>query len=349
MLDASLERTFMNRALLAELQLQQAYPSITVLVNATPGSTLSASEESNALALVEQANRRLCDDATDELRKQLVGLLADMVQSLRSVRCGSAVALCVSPHYQATVHLGRGVNERVVIDDTFATRDLVADLNRTASYRVVTVSDRMCRLFVGDRQRLVEERSHIWPMTRSEDHSAATWSRDISTHLRAEHAAAPMATVVAGVERTVRSSVPPDLFEAIGYIAGNHDRSGWSDLHNAAWPLVSDWLRVGSQRALARLDEAKSMNLFAGGLDEVWSLANDGRVSVLLVEESYAVAARVTADGQLSPTHEREAPDVVDDVVDDTIEAVLRRGGSTVIVADGELASSDRIAAVLRY
>jgi hypothetical protein len=338
-----------NRALLAELQAHHAYPSITVLLNTTPGASLSPAEEVNGLAMVEQADRRLRDDAPDALREKLVQRLTEMTSALTHARCSSAVALCVSPTYDATVHLGRTVVERVVIDDTFATRDVVADLNRTAIYRVVTVSDRLTRLFVGDRHRLVEERNAPWPLTRGDDHSATSWSREVSAQLRAEHLIAPMPTVVAGVERTVRSAVPPDLFEAIGYISGNHDRSRWSDLHNAAWPLVTDWLRTDTARAMSRLDEARSNNRFAGGLDEVWSLANDGRVSVLVVEEGFAVAARVAADGQLRPTADREAPDVIDDIVDDTIEAVLRHGGSAVIVADGELAASNRIAAVLRY
>ena len=40
-------------------------------------------------------------------------------------------------------------------------RDLVADLNRTALYRVVTISERTGRLFIGDRHRLVEQRIHL--------------------------------------------------------------------------------------------------------------------------------------------------------------------------------------------
>ena len=40
---------------------------------------------------------------------------------------------------------------------------------------------------------------------------------------------------------------------------------------------------------------------------------------------------------------------MIDDIVDETIEAVLRHDGTAVIVADGELVDHARIAAVLRY
>ena len=77
-------------------------------------------------------------------------------------------------------------------------------------------------------------------------------------------------------------------------------------------------------------------------------MAVDGRVATLVVEDRYAIAARIV-NGQLEHADDREAPDVIDDIVDETIEAVLRHDGTAVIVADGELAAHDRIAAVLRY
>jgi hypothetical protein len=79
-----------------------------------------------------------------------------------------AVALCASPEYQAVVRLGREVRDRVVVDDTFATRDMVADLNRTAVFRVATVSDRKARVLIGDRNRLAEVRDDQWPLVRDE-------------------------------------------------------------------------------------------------------------------------------------------------------------------------------------
>jgi hypothetical protein len=46
---------------------------------------------------------------------------------------------------------------------------------------------------------------------------------------------------------------------------------------------------------------------------------------------------------------EREAPDVLDDAVDETIEQVLNTGGDIVFFAAGELQEHEHIAAILRY
>ena len=154
--------------------------------------------------------------------------------------------------------------------------------------------------------------------------------------------------VVAGVERSVRRALGSAALDAIGIVAGNHDRSGWTDLHRAAWPLVAGWIDVQQMKAIERLDSAKSQRRYAGGVDEVWTMAMEGRIELVVVEDTYAVAARVL-EGHLQPTDQVEAPDVVDDVVDEIIEAVLRHGGGAVVVGDGRLGPDQRIAAVARY
>ena len=337
----------MNRAILDDLQRRLRYPSVTLLFNTTPGALLGVAEVATGRRLINEAERRLTGDVTDELTADLVARLGRLLKEQTVEPAARAVGLFVSGDHAAAVHLGTNVVERVVIDDTFATRDLVADLNRTARYRVVTVSDRRTRVFLGDRNRLVEERTDTWPMDRGAL-SARSWARDLAQRLREENARNPLPTVIAGVDRTVRQSIVPGMFETIGFIPGNHDRTGWADLHHAVRPLVSDWLRADGLRALDALRRAKSVSRFAGGIEEIWPLAIEGRVETLVVEDRYTVAARLV-NGQVERTDDREAPDVVDDLIDEVIEAVLRCSGVVVIVADGELAAHDHIAAVLRY
>ena len=132
-------------------------------------------------------------------------------------------------------------------------------------------------------------------------------------------------------------------------IAGNHDRTSATDLHHAAWPLVSDWLRSDATRALGQLDNALSANRYAGGIHEIWPLAHDGRIDTLVVETDYTLPARIDHNNQLHPAEDPHHPEVNDDIVDDTIETVLHHGGAVIIVNDGTLADHHHIAAILRY
>lgn len=338
----------MQRALISELQRRSGYPCVTLLVNTTRGEWLDQTQQLTIERLISSADRRLKGDVDDETRIRVVEALRRLLLEVETVTCTDALALCASSGYSAVVKLGRRVVERVVVDETFATRDLVADLNRTATFRVVTVSEHVVRMLYGDRHRLAELLDDRWPLVREEDQSVASWSRAVVHALRAEQRRHAVPTVVAGVERSVHRALGAAELHTIGIVHGNHDRSGWDDLHRAAWPLVEGWIEADQMRALERLESARSQRRFAGGLDEVWTLAMEGRLELVVVEDTFAVSARVL-DGRLEPTDEREAPDVVDDVVDEIVEAVLRHSGGAVIVPDGSLADHDRIAAVARY
>ncbi|WP_395158954.1 hypothetical protein [Ilumatobacter sp.] len=339
----------MNRATLNELQRQRSYPSITMLLNTTPGITLSLTELDTARRLACHIDNRLDGDVSDALRLSLITRLTHAIDEQAGEPSSHALALFVSPEYSAAVRLARSIEERVTIDDTFTTRDLVAVFNRTALYRVITISEQTSRLFIGDRQRLVEQRDDAWPLTRNDEHTP-TWARDLSDRLRTEHATDPLPVVVAGVQRSVRKFAPT-LTETIGVIAGNHDRTSITELHHAAWPIVNDWLRTDATRAICQLDLARSNKRYAGGIHEIWPLTLDGRVATLIVESDYTLPACIDHNNQLHPANDPDHPDVNDDIIDDTIEAVLQHGGASVIVNSNSntLIDRQRIAAILRY
>ncbi len=338
----------MQRALLSELQSHRGYPSVTVLFNTSPGATIQPVQLATVQALIADADERLKREVSDDVRRQLVDTLNELVGQQTPHSASHALGLFASPTITTAVRLGQHVTERVIIDETFATRDLVADLNRTAQYRVLSVSDKAARLFLGDRHRLVEERSDNWPLVREPEMNTTAWNARLSAAVREEHQRLAVPTVFAGVERSVRKAMSGIDVSTIGVIPGNHDKTGWAPLHNLAWPLVTDWLRSDRTRALQLLEQARSQKRYAGGIEEVWVLANAGRIEHLIVEEGYAVAATLEGD-RVIPASDATAPGVIDDLVDEAIEVVIAKGGSVVLMANGDLFNSDRIAATLRY
>lgn len=338
----------MNRSLLNQLQQLRSYPSVTILMNTTRGSVLSGEELTNARKAVADVDRRLTGEIDDVVLGNLVDRLNRLLDQRSRTRSGRALALCVSRDIEVAVQLGVEVDERTIIDETFATRDLVADLNRTATFRVVTVSDATTRVLLGDRQRLVEQRDDDWPLVRAEDVSDTVWAHEVTERLRALDADHALPVVAAGVRRSIARLLGAAEMEMIGEVHGNHDRSNASTLHTLSWPLVLDWIATGQQRAIEQLDAARSSRRFAAGIDEIWPLANEGRVDLLVIEEGYSLSARIDDNGHLHPTSD-DHRDVTADVIDEAIEAVVQRGGEAVLVADDSLADEGRIAAALRF
>lgn len=337
----------MNRTLLHELQQMRSYPSVTILMNTQPGTTFGDDHTARARTLVATARERL-DALIDDDPESLIGTIEHLVEQCVGRRCAHALAICVSHEHDATILLGGAVEERVVIDETFATRDLVADLNRTVVFRVLTVSDSVARIFAGDRQRLVEERSDEWPLRRDENTSDTIWSQSVTSAARRAHAEHRIPTVTAGVERSTRNILDTGDVDVIGHLGGNHDRTSPGELHTLIWPILLDWKAQRQGRALEELDDARSSKRYAAGVDEVWPLAVEGRVDHLMVEEDFSFSARIDENGHVLPTDD-DHRDVTDDVVDELIETVLQNGGRTTIVDATTLAHCGHVAAVLRY
>ena len=263
------------------------------------------------------------------------------------------------------------VRERVIIDDTFATRDLVAMLETTWRYWVLALA-KQTRLLSGDGLRIEEVNNALFPLAYTEavpvpdergkpaprefpveNERRMQFLRQVGQNLTETLKRDTRPVVVIGVQRHVTSflegvATTNTLAESvIGTVEGGFSTATPAEIATIVAPVLQEEHERAQRRALEELDGARSSRRFASGLEECWELAGTGRVAHLLVEEDYIVPAR-TEEGRLHPADSAEGK-YVNDAVDDLIEMVLRTDGKVTFVPDETLAESDRVAAVLRY
>ena len=105
-----------------------------------------------------------------------------------------------------------------------------------------------------------------------------------------------------------------------------------------------------ANNTLSELDQAVGEQKVASTVGEVWRMANEGRGKLLLVEEDFHFPGQLDETGlHLSPADDPTAPGAIADAVDDIIETVLSKQGRVVFTENGQLATYQRIALVLRY
>lgn len=358
---------------LATLSPLSTYPAISLLLPV----------DGDPVEVVRLRLDRLVADAVDRLRAELDPdevhaydrRLRRAVDAVELVPGQEGVAVYVGDHTEV-VPLPVPVRERVVIDETFATRDVVRARQRSPKYRVVVLGPRRTRLYDGVGATLTEvpdpafgglpeigsDPAGTRPATRGRvsrdlrrdaragvgvDAFVRALDVALDRYVRADRmplvlvGSEPRLTAVAG------SSRHRDL--VVGTARGARDLPERADLAARVWPVVEDLLARRTAEALAELDGVGRRHS-ASGVRDVWMLATQGRGALLLVEEGYEQAARVDrANGTAEPVDDRDAPGVVDDLVDEIIEAVLAAGGRVHLVPDGTLAGHARIALKLRY
>lgn len=273
-----------------------------------------------------------------------------------------SLAVYVNADGAECVPMSVPVRERAVIDDTFATRDLVHHNLHSPRYWVLALSLERPRLLHGRGSRLHSRPLDVRGIV---DHPAGTRdrrSRDRSDILDARRVRRLRAVDVALGARLARNSDPllvvgnePTLSRFLACtrhvrrIEGVVRRSPDHDLEllsRAIEPAVADMLGERRENSLASLDRAVSAGTAASGIDQVWHQARRAQGALLLVEQGFEHPARIREDGALEPAADATVAGVVDDIVDDIIELVLASEGRAEIVPDRALTAHQRIALV---
>ena len=171
---------------------------------------------------------------------------------------------------------------------------------------------------------------------------------DVDSLLGAELAEDRRPVIVVGVERWLSffTEVTSHADALAGYVTGNQDETPERELAELVMPAFVEYQRQQRADALAKLDDAMSGKRFAGGIDEVWRLAQTGRIDHLFVEEDFRYPA--IADDYHVEAAADDDPEAVN-AVDLTIARVLRTKGEVTFVAEGKLTEHRRIAAALRW
>jgi hypothetical protein len=157
----------MDAVTLSELRKPRAYPAVSVLMPTHRSVPDNRQDPIRLRNLLSEVRRRLHDDARvapDAADHVLRGLerAADEVD-LRHASDG--LVLFAAPdgeHHAFTI--GQPVDERVVVDTGFATRDLVAAYTRTPRYWLLSLSDQRARLWDGHGEELTERATAGFPV-----------------------------------------------------------------------------------------------------------------------------------------------------------------------------------------
>ncbi len=361
----------MNRREIQLLQHITSNPCVTITLPTHRTSPDNKQDPIRLKNLINGAAERLVRDYGKREVEPLLHRLEQIAGEIDHEHNLDGLAIFVNRDFARFYRLPFAVPERVIVDQTFATRDLVYALNRTAHYWALALAEKPTRLFEGTNDALTEVSEGGFPLTPSEL-SQRTLARlqgssprvgekpdldlrlvqDVDDTFAPFHQREPLPLVVIGVERLIGLFRKHSRFadEIVLEIRGNHDTTPPHELGKLIGPRIEQAILERNVKALAQLEAAVGARRSVSTLGEVWRYAHEGRGDTLFVEQSYHAPARIDAEGyHLVPAEDATAPDVLDDAVDDVIETVIKMNGRVIFVPDGMLSQHGRIALVLRY
>jgi Bacterial archaeo-eukaryotic release factor family 3 len=358
----------LDRDLLGRLQRARAYPSVSMLLTTTPAAAMTRRDLLGLDRLVRVALRRIAAEPADDATARITDRLRRLVGVVRHAATSNGLALFVSDAEAHVVRLPVPVRDRVVVDPTFATRDLAAALTRHPRFRLLVLSERRARLLEGWPDLLHDVLTHGFPVrapARLDCHDRRQFSleparrrdADLRRHFRTVDTALtlrsrrdPLPVVIAGIGRQLALFAEGSGSDhlVVGTLRGAFERFPAARLAVLARPVLDAHRDTTRQAALARLVTTPPARL-AHGPTDVWNAARHGHLELLCVEEGLHLPARVAAGGRLLlPADDVEHPEVLDDSIDEIIEFVALSGGRTVFMENGQLAGHDHIVGLLR-
>ncbi|GGX01447.1 hypothetical protein GCM10010297_23840 [Streptomyces malachitofuscus] len=360
----------LSPAALAELRRPRPYPAVSVLTPTHRGQPFNNQDAVRLRNMVAEAKRRLEADpsVTRDRRADVSRQLDRALSEVDLTHTEDGLAIFAAPGEHQVWSLARSVPERVVVSDTFLTRNLVSAHTAERPFWVLSVSADRVTLWSGGVDRVAEERAGRFPLTREERNfdperqervgDQPSNFRDEDTRRFLREADTAMAALLRHHPRPLYVTGEPAALSLLcetGTVTKDAVHIPHGGLahgtHEAVWqavrPVLDDEARKGTQDVARSLESARGRKEFAAGVDELWQSAREGRVRLLAVEENYRITVRdagdhliIADDGDL---------DAREDIVDEIVEQCLETGAEVRFVPDGTLADADGMAAVLRY
>ncbi|MEU2061133.1 chemotaxis protein [Streptomyces sp. NPDC013455] len=360
----------LSPATLSRLRRPRPYPAVSVLTPTHRGERSRGQDPVRLRNMVTQARRRLEADpaVSRERRADVVAHLDRALAEVDLAHAEDGLAIFAAPGEHQVWSLARTVPERVVLSDTFLTRNLVAAQAAERRFWAMSLSADRVTLWSGGADRVVEDHSGGFPLIHVRENFDAERTmrignqpstfRDEGTRQFLREADTVMSTVLRDQPRPLYitgEQAALSLLEEVGTAAkaavhvrhGGLAHAGPESVWQALRPVLEQEAARDTGSVVRELTSARGHRTFAAGLDELWQSAREGRVRLLAVEENYRATVR-DVGAHLLPAELGDL-DAREDIVDEIVEQCLETGADVRFVPDGTLGDADGIAAVLRY
>jgi release factor family 3 len=368
--------------LLAELRRPRAYPAVSMTLPTHRHRPENQQDHIRLRNVLAEAEKRLAADpeVSRDDRMKTADQLKAAVAELDPEHFLDGLVLYASPeeHYAFTVEAP--VGERVVFNTTYLTRNLVSAAERLTPYWALVLGELEVHLWHGRGEEVQEIRGGGFPVLNGAPDRDGPPTREgggmgIDEDFRRmlHEADEYLAKLLMGREdKVVLVGLRPHVKafrentrNGAHLAATELEVGGLQDTTPGQFTTILAPARAAlaaeaTAAALETLDDARSAKRYAGGIQEVWAPALEGRGALLVVEEGLRVTGRPhsvegAADLKLEVVTGDDAANAVlagtaeDDIVDTVVEAVLQKDGKVVFVPDDTLADAGRIGLWLRY
>lgn len=321
----------------------------------------------NLRNLIKEAETRLLSDYEEKFARPLIEKMNSLAEKIDHSQNLDSLILFVNEELAEYVRLPVEVENRVVIDDTFATRALVRALHQEKSYYILLLSRDKARLIEATNDMVTNESGGAWPMesqgtslinrgrpliVKELGYLAEEFFNKVDKQLNTELLKNRLPVLICTEERNYHLflKVADKNLEIIGNLNKNRLDEPAHIVAKDAWPVVQNSVLGKNKERITELYYAFNSGKFLSDYNDIWRAIHEGRGKTLFVQKGFFQPARLVENRiEIVPAHEAGLKDVVDDIIDEMIEFNISFGGDVVFLSADDLKEFKGLALVTRY
>lgn len=318
--------------------------------------------------LIKEAEERLFADEHKRDAQKIVQRILDVESKIDHNYNLDSLILFVNEDIAEFTRLPIAVEDRVIIDNTFSTRDLVRALHVETNYYVLLLSQQKVRLIEAFNDKVVAEVSKPFPIENTQFYSTSGAERANAN--RKGNLLAEFYNRVDKEVNKIRKNNPLQVlicteegnyneYLAIAdqkhsiydtFLNKNRIEEKAHHIIPEAWKIVKENTLEKNNARKAELQKAVSAGNFLSDINQIWQALLKGRIQTLFIEQGLFQPGIMSGDRiTLVSDDRRNEKDIVDDIYDEMIEANMNYGGDVVFLPKGELQDFEGFGAITRY
>ncbi len=311
--------------------------------------------------LLRETEQRLLKEYDKAIATPLLKRLEEAIKNVDERKLLEGFVLLVDRDISEKVDLPFEVEERVVIDRTFATREIIRANLTSLSYYVLVLSLDKAHLIEAYADRVVADHfmgfpitndysgnSHLNTMAGVQIEQPKQFWNDVDKAVlgvAGQHGHVVIASVAEHSTPYLQIANKPEIY--IGHLPGNKENASAHDIVKEAWKVAYEYVKKEHAADAQKLAKA-AVGMTSVDLTDIWRRVLEGRGHLLLVERDLRQPA-VVENGNVQLIDDATTNSAVDDLVDDIIEQQLKHGGQVRVLPNGMLEEYGGIALLMRY
>lgn len=318
--------------------------------------------------MIKDVETRLMADVSKKEANKLLERVNALANTIDHSQNMESLILFVNEDIAEYTRLPIKVEDRVVIDETFATRDLIRSMHLETHYYILVLSQEKIRLIEAVNGQAVKEIGKPFPIENTQFFSKNRAALAIAAkqtslmteffnqadkHVNTLRKDNPLPVFICGLEENRNvyfnaADLKNTIFDV--FLNKNQINDPIHSIVEEAWSVVKDYVVEKNNGRKEELKKAVGENKFLSDTNEIWKAISEGKIQTLFIEQGLFQPAVMKEDEiEYVSDDRRNDTGIIDDIYDEMIEANMDYGGDVVFLPKGELKDFNGFGAITRY